>query len=403
MTPATRPIRLVPVLLALLVFGCSPDARAQTADALFDPTVVHELRLFINARDLAELREKYLENTYYPADLHWGDLRVRNVGVRSRGTGSRNQNKLGLRIDVNRFVSGQRLAGLTSIVLDNLIQDPSMLRDRTAMAFFARMGLPHSRISFARLYVNNELEGIYGIVEEVDSNYLRRNFGSNDGFLFEYHHLREYRFEDLGDELEPYAAMFEPRTNERSAPSVLYSAIREIVRPEADPVVWRAHIERYVDLPQFIAMVAVERFLAEFDGLTGYAGLNNFYLYRLPDSDRHVFLPWDRDNALRDDAPPVLEGLTSNHLLRQAFEFPDLAAHYRATLERAIALAEQDGWLVNHVAQTGGLLAPHVPADARKPYTDLDHAGAVAHLTAFARRRPADVRAQLAAAPAAAR
>ena len=31
----------------------------------------------------------YLENTYYPADVTWNGIRVRNAGVRSRGRGSR--------------------------------------------------------------------------------------------------------------------------------------------------------------------------------------------------------------------------------------------------------------------------------------------------------------------------
>src|SRR5512134_2644818 len=77
--------------------------RAQTAAGLFDDTTLHDVYLFINSRDLLKLRAGYLTNTYYPADLLWGTTRVRNVAVRSRGTGSRNPFKLGLRVDFNRF------------------------------------------------------------------------------------------------------------------------------------------------------------------------------------------------------------------------------------------------------------------------------------------------------------
>ena len=43
---------------------------------------------------------------------------------------------------------------------------------------------------------------------------------------------------------------------------------------------WRERVEEYVDLPQFVTQVAIESFLAENDGLLGYYGMNNFFLYR---------------------------------------------------------------------------------------------------------------------------
>ena len=87
----------------------------------------------------------YSENTYYTADLQWRNIRVRNAGVRSRGSASRNGDKLGLRVDFDRYVTGQRFLGLKSIVLKNLWQDGSFMHEALAMAFFARMGQPAPR------------------------------------------------------------------------------------------------------------------------------------------------------------------------------------------------------------------------------------------------------------------
>src|SRR5881396_3442577 len=72
------------------------------ADALFNDTVLHEIRLAINSRDWLSLKSHYMENTYYPCDVRWGPLVVRNVGMRSRGTGSRSGVKPGLRVDFDR-------------------------------------------------------------------------------------------------------------------------------------------------------------------------------------------------------------------------------------------------------------------------------------------------------------
>ena len=97
------------LVAVLLVAGSSP-ARAQvippaaldpTAE-FFDDSVVHELRLWINSRDWETLKTNFLSNAYYPADLQWKSTSVPNVGIRSRGNGSRSGFKPGLRVDVDR-------------------------------------------------------------------------------------------------------------------------------------------------------------------------------------------------------------------------------------------------------------------------------------------------------------
>ena len=66
----------------------------------------------------------------------------------------------------------QTIAGLKSFVLDNLVQDPSMLKERLTMAFFRRMGLPAPREAHARLYINNQFSGLYAIVEAIDKGFV---------------------------------------------------------------------------------------------------------------------------------------------------------------------------------------------------------------------------------------
>src|SRR5262245_24900156 len=102
----TRPVvRLSVVVIALLLaFGVRP-LWAQTADDLFDPQTLQEIRLSINSMDMQSLEANYLDNTYYTADLHWRNLRIRNVGIRSRGSASRSGSKPGIQIDMDRYVS----------------------------------------------------------------------------------------------------------------------------------------------------------------------------------------------------------------------------------------------------------------------------------------------------------
>jgi spore coat protein CotH len=382
----------------LLVAAAVSPASAQTAADLFDPGVLHDLRLWINSRDLAALREQAATNTYYTADLEWRGLRVRSVGIRSRGSGSRNGTKLALRVDFNRYVSGQEFLGLRSLVLDNLWQDPSMLREHVAMALFAQLGQPSSRESFARLFINDEYQGVYGLVEPVDSRYLSRVLGERDGYLFEYRWLLAYYFEDLGDDLGAYATLFEAENHEHESRATAYTPIREMVRAinGAPDGRWKAETGRYIDLRQFVTLAAIEEFMAEWDGLIGYAGVNNFYLYRREGTDQHLFIPWDRDNAFYDLRASVFERAGENRLLRRALADPELRRHFQSELERCARTAERDGWLETTIVRGSSLIRPAALLDPRKPYSGADHDAAVATLLEFARARPRQVLSELA-------
>ena len=169
-------VRLM-VVLALLC--AARTAGAQGQDEFFDDSTVHELRLTLNSKDWSALKQNFKENIYYPTALQGAGVNVSNVGIRSRGLGSRSGTKPGLRVDMDRYNANQTFVGLKSFVLDNLVQDPSMLRERLAMAFFRRLGLPAPREAHARLFVNGTYVGLYAIVETIDKGFLGRSFGED--------------------------------------------------------------------------------------------------------------------------------------------------------------------------------------------------------------------------------
>ncbi len=380
-------------LAALLVLALLPaEVTAQGADNLFERGP-HDIHLRINLRDLEALRNGFETNTYYPADVQWGQVVARNIAVRSRGGGSRNGRKLGLRLDMDHFVRGQTFAGLEALVLDNLYQDPSMLREHAAFALFARMGQVAPRTSFARLFINGEYQGAYGLVEEPDALFVTRHFGADTGFLFEFHWIDPYYFDDLGEDLAPYQARFEPRTRDTTPAAQLYAPIRELVREEPGESLdrWRERVSAVIDLDQFITVVAIEQFLSEFDGLLGAAGTNNFYLYRGSNDAKHIVVPWDRDNAFLDVRSSIGLRITENRLTRLALSFPDLQARYLARLADTARQAAQDDWLQRVIEQADTILRAAASTDPRTPYSDADRSAAVHELVEFARQRPAIV------------
>src|SRR5262249_42719390 len=140
----TRRTRMRALFVAVAFAGVlARTAAAQTDPAapFFDDSIVHDLKITINSRDWQSLKDHWQENTYYPCDFKWQDITVRNIGIRSRGTGSRSGTKPGLRVDFDRYTTDQKFLGLKSFVLRNNTQDASNLREITSMAFFRRMGI----------------------------------------------------------------------------------------------------------------------------------------------------------------------------------------------------------------------------------------------------------------------
>lgn len=382
--------RLTLAVVGALIVGLGAPLPAEDTADLFDPNTLHEIRISISSRDLQELRERYEENIYYQAEIQWRGHKVRNAAVRSRGRSSRSASKLGLQIDFDRYKAGQRFVGLRSLVLDNLWQDPSMIRERVAMAFFERMGEPAPRVAFAKLFINNTYQGLYGVVEPIDDLFLTRALGENNGYLFEYKKLPLYRGEYLGDELEPYKSMFEPRTHKLEPDSILYAPIRDLFREvnqELDGV-WRERVEERLHLSQFVTHVAIETFLAEDDGVLGSSGMSNFYLYRYADSNVHRLFPWDKDLTFASADRALMLRTDENEVFRRILELEDLAALYTQKLTQSSRAALADSWLLREITSAAELVAEAAYADPQKAFSNEEFDAGVAELKTFARRRP---------------
>ena len=136
--------------VALLLSAGSAGAASPTQDDFFNDSVLQEIHLAVSARDWQTLKDNFGEDTYYPADLSWNGITVRNVGIRSRGHATRNGTKPGLRVDINRYITNQEFLGLKAFSLDNMYGDTTLVRESVTMKMFTKMGLPAPREAYAR-------------------------------------------------------------------------------------------------------------------------------------------------------------------------------------------------------------------------------------------------------------
>ena len=318
-------------------------------DAFFDDSVVHDIRITINSKDWAALKQLYKENIFYAVTVQAEGQTIKNVGIRSRGLGSRSSTKPGLKFDCDYYAPDQTCFGAKSFVLDNAVQDATMSKERLSMALFRRLGIPAPRVAHARLFVNNVYSGLYAIVEAIDKGFLGRSFGEdnhggteNDGYLYEYDWVKEYRFDYLGSNLDEYK-IFDPKTNEKKAATQIWGPVEDMIQMinESPDSTFVRDVSPFLDLGLFAKYLAIETFLAEEDGVLGYAGLNNFYIYRFEDSTRFQFLPWDKDNTFASWDLWILRNVNENVLARRTLNVQEHRNRFFDTLLEAAAIADE--------------------------------------------------------------
>jgi len=362
---------------------------------IFDPTLLHDARIEIDPAAWKALRVNYLSNQYYAANFSVDGVAVAQVGIRSRGDGSRSEEKPGLKIDFNEFVPSQEYYGYKSLVIDNLTTDASMLRERLAFLVFEAMGIASPRNAHARLTVNGEYWGLVALVEPVSKPFLKSRLGEESGTLFDYEWREHYDFDWRGGNPDAYVPEpFQPETNE-SKPDVATGLVGFIqTMNEAPSANFVTTIGGWLDVDRFLGHVAVENALAEGDGILGDQGLNNFYLYEYGQKNRFVFIPWDKDNTFRSGSWPLYRNLDRNVLTARLTADPAKRAVYADAVVRATTNFVNPRWLTPQLETAYQQIRAAALADVRKPFSNGAFEAAVDGVRGVIAAREHDVNAQ---------
>jgi spore coat protein H len=383
-----------PVFFLALSALLSAAVSVRAADPVFDQGRLHECKLDLDPADWAALRANFQTNQYYAANMTVDGETVKQVGIRSRGFGSRSGAKPGLKIDFNKYVSGQEFHGYKSIVLDNVTQDPSMMRELLANSVFEAVGIAAPQISFCRLTVNTDFWGLYTLIEAVSKPFLKARLGEESGTLYDYEYVDDYRFTYKGDSLEAYSPVpFEPQTNEGKLDSGLVDFIKAINQtPQSG---YATAMEGYIDVRKFLTHLAVENALVEYDGIVGQFGMNNFYLYQYGNQKKFIFIPWDKDTSLQGADWPVQQRMDSNEFTKRLMQDPAMKAYYESEVKRIATNFVTTAFLGPKIDAFAALIRPSVSADPNKPFSLAEFEAAVTGLKGIAGARAANVSSQV--------
>ncbi len=266
------------------------------------------------------------EDRYVEASLRVGDTELPSIAVRYKGNYSiwgcvdyeRQERvvrvepffgnvdvcqRFSLKLDFDRFDSKARLDGLKKLNLHAMAADPSKMRERLGYSLFREMDIEAPRAVHARLYINDEYQGVFAVVENVDGRFTANRFGeSGDGNL--------YRDLWPSADTRSFDAERALRTNED--PDLMdvsdFMAFNDAVA-ESTEADFATRMEPYLDFDFLARYIVVDRGITSFDGImsfyfgTGWGPSNQNYYWYDVGGGRFTLIPWDLDKILWDPEP----------------------------------------------------------------------------------------------------
>ena len=355
---------------------------------LFDATVIRDFRVSLPPESYAAIDAEAAppgcvpyERSYYVGAVDYRGVTSEGIGVKIKGgCGSARDlsQKAGLKLSLDwddPSVPGcpadRRIGGLDSFTLNNMVQDPSMAHERLAYELFRRLGVPVPRTAPARLYVNEQFYGYYLNLETVNRRFLDRNFGSNQGMLYEGTYRCDINLGNLADddsgcltrEFRPDECDGAPRPG---ADPIDYSPLRDMItRVDALPDGgFYPAIAEIIDWDHYLSMWAGEVLLSHWDGYT-YNVVNNWRVYHDPSTDRWTFIPSGLDQTFQFGSIDAWS--PNSKLARRCLGEAPCAAAFAARLADAVRTFES----MNLEAMRAGIhdqLQPLLAADPGREF-----------------------------------
>ena len=330
----------------------------------------------------------------FEADLVAAGQSLGRVGLRFKGSsgtltscfaedGSLRCDKLSMKLKFDEYLPDQRFLGLKRLNFNSMLYDDSLMHERLAYRVYREMGLVAPRSAHARLVINGEDWGVFSLVEDVDGRFTDHHFDGGDGNLYKEAWPGNADDRLLLDALE---------TNEELADNSGFMQFQTDLLDAPDEQL-AAVAERYLDVDDALAYLAIDQAITNWDGVTAFycydeesCENHNYFWYQHEGEPRFSLIPWDLDNTFEtsplDGVPGLFElqddcsqrFVAMGRTLRAPACDPLLRAlvsgdgsRYAAQLERLLAGPFAPGVIDGWIDELEQQLAPEVMTDARGP------------------------------------
>lgn len=321
-----------------------------------------------------------IEFDYVHADMEFEGHRFKDIAVRYKGNGTWMQSqgslKRSLKVDLNEFAKGQKLAGLTKLNFHCGVTDASLMNEVLSHRLYRDAGVPAPRTAYARVFVTvpgqheKKFFGTYSLVENIDSTFTEQRMGTKKGAIFK--PVTRELFSYLGDNWSDYKQTYDPKTDLSVKESGRVIEFSKLVSNAPDEE-FAARLGEFLDLDQAARFLAVTVWLSTLDSILGIG--QNYYAYLHPDTRRLQFVPWDLDHSFGQffimGSQEQRENLSIHHpwqgenrFLERVFKVKAFKKQYTARLEEFSKSIFQPARLQRQVDEIAAAIRPSLREEA---------------------------------------
>jgi hypothetical protein len=298
-----------------------PDERS----FVFDQSKIREYRFTIGAVDSAKLDSEGWKEEFVRAAMTFEGTSYGEIGIRYKGSdytlprcfgqdtpgglGSTGKTcpKISYKVKFTEYDKNKRFYGMKKINLHALTGDNTKMHDMLAYELYRDMGIHAPRTSYANVYVNDRLIGLFLAVENVDGRFTKSRWPDHgDGNLYK-------EKWPTSDETSYYMNGLKTNDAPEDNPNVqrmvsYYNAITA-----SDERTFAQSLSSYMDFDHFLRYMAVDVAINNWDGIRSWysdqtarqwAVNHNYYFYEEENDGGKIWLvPWDMDNTFWEVDP----------------------------------------------------------------------------------------------------
>ncbi|MBP6333988.1 MAG: CotH kinase family protein, partial [Bacteroidia bacterium] len=371
----------------------TPDGRMlllgrEPGSGFFDQTYVRSFYLtFPQSNYWSLLQSNFSSRTDLLATLFVDGITYDSIGVRFKGqtsySGTGSSQKKSFNLTLDAFVDGQDIFGYNILNLNNSFQDPSFMRE----VFYqhqVRRHIPAVKSSYSKLYINGSNWGLYPCVQQLDGDFYKEWFMSNDGTNWRADRPPGSGGGGGGGWGDGTAAL-----NDRGTDTAFYQphyTLKKANKPQPwDDLVSVCRVldtvslatmeevlSDYLDIDRTLWHLASEILFSDDDSYV-YKGKMDYYVYYEAETGRITPIEYDGNSVMEDGAvswSPFYNQNNANYpLLNRILAVPALRqrylAHFRTLIEESLDTADAYALMNTYVS----LIDTMVQNDPKKLYT----------------------------------
>ncbi len=186
-------IAIIAIILVLtIVIICSPNwgfsathMQSEYINKLFSTDKVHTIDIVVKESDWEDMLANAQAEEYIQASVVINGETISGIGIRPKGNSSlamiesSDSDRYSFKIEFDHFSGSISYHGLDKLVLNNIAQDSTYMKDYITYQMMNEMGVDAPLSSFIWVTVNGKDWGLYLAVEGVEESFAQRVYGND--------------------------------------------------------------------------------------------------------------------------------------------------------------------------------------------------------------------------------